>query len=221
MTKQLKTNNMATTKTLYVNNEAVEFEMTALQNTLFEVKRIKKYLIDSDLLVTPGTIAQACEKQFNIIIELSKEPEIKEMQDFEAKVGFNAVLSEMTMQRIQSKADALNQKLLAKLPPMGAFAKHYLQYIDFFKLEIVPGVREIFTEKHTLKADAEMVTQHENLVNSLNYFFKLYPDHSINIILERLYKIDSYNRKCEMKLDYYDPQKIARDWIQLRANNML
>ncbi|MFZ4581539.1 MAG: hypothetical protein ACOYM7_02710 [Paludibacter sp.] len=222
MSKQLKTNNMATTKTLYVNNEAVEFEMTALQNTLNEVKRVKNYLIDSDLLITPGTILQACEKQFNTIIALSKEPEMQKMYDFNEKVGSNDILNEMTLQRINEKGEALNQKLLAGLPPMGKLAKHYLQYINCETMEIVPGVREIFIEKHSIKVDAEMAQQHENLINALNYFFELYPEQPTNLIMERLFKkIGLYEREIEMDLYYYDSQKLCRDWVQLRANNML
>ena len=212
---------LETTKTLFVNMAAVEWELNEIQKTLQDVKRVKQYLIDSDVLVTPETILQGCRGQFHAIIALSKEPELKAMQDFNSKVGSNEILNEMTMQRINEKGEKLNQKLLSGLPAMGQWAKHYLQYINCESMSIVDGVREIFTEKHSIKADIETVTHLENLVNSINYFFQLYPTHSIKVILERLYRIDEFKRTCEMKLDYFDPEKIVRDWISLRVNNML
>jgi hypothetical protein len=206
---------------IYTNFEAVEFEMTALNNTLNEVKRVKQYLIDCEVLVTPETILQACNKQFNTIIALSKEPELIKMQNFNEKVGTNDILSEMTMQRINEKGEAFNQKLLAGLPPMGQWAKHYLQYINCDTMQIVPGVRETFIQKHSIKADAEMFTQHQNLVNALNYFFELYPDTNTKVLMERLFEVDFIKRTCNMNLFLYDSQKFCRDWISLRVNNML
>lgn len=220
-TNNLKTKKMETTKTIFVNNEAVEFEMNELAKTLQEAKRVKQYLIDSELLTTPETILQACNRQFNTIVGLSKEPELKAMQDFNNKVGSNDILNEMTLQRINEKAEKLNQKLLAGLPAMGQWAKHYLQYINCESMSIVDGVREIFTEKHSINVDIETAKQHENLINAFNYFFQLHPDNSIRVILERLYKIDEYKRTCELKLDYFDPQKIVQNWISLRVNNMI
>ena len=219
--KANNSNQFETTKTLYVNIEAVEFEMTALQNTLNEVKRVKQYLIDAEVLTTPETIIQACRGQFHTIIALSKEPELKEMQDFEAKVGYNAVLSEMTLQRINEKAEKLNQKLLAGLPQMNKNANFYLQYINCESMSIVDGVREVFIDKHSIKVDIQTANHLENLVNSLNYFFQLHPNHSIKVILERLYRIDEFKRICEPKLDYFDQQNIVRNWISLRVNNQL
>jgi hypothetical protein len=206
---------------IYTNFEAVEFEMTALNNTLNEVKRVKQYLIDMEALVTPETILQASNRQFNTIIALSKEPELKKMHDFNEKVGSNDILNEMTMERINAKAEALNQKLLAGLPAMGQWAKHYLQYINCDTMQIVPGVRETFIEKHSIKADAETATYHQNLINSINYYLAKYPNHNPKVIFERLYKINEFTRNCEMLLDWYDPQKIFRDFVSLRANNQL
>ncbi len=48
-----------------------------------------------------------------------------------------------------------------------------------------------------------------------------YPNHSPKVIFERLYKINEFTRNCEMLLDWYDPQKIFRDFVSLRANNQL
>lgn len=221
--KALETDRQAleTTKTLYVNIEAVQWEMNELAKTLQDVKKIKQYLIDAELLTTPETILQACNRQFNTIIALSKEPELKAMQDFNNKVGSNDILNEMTLQRINEKAEKLNEKLIAGLPAMGQWAKHYLQYINCENMSIVDGVREILTDKHSLKVDIQTANHLENLVNSLNYFFQLHPDHSIKVILERLYRIDEFKRICEIKLDYFDQQNIVRNWISLRANNML
>ena len=212
---------MEKTKTIFVNNGAIAYELAALNTTLIEAKKVKKYLEDSDVLVTPETILQACRNQFNSIVAASKEPELQAMQAFNDKVGSNEILNEMTLQRINEKGEKLNQKLLAGLPKMGINAKHYLQFISMGTMEIVPGVREVLTEKHSLKADAEMVTHHESIVNGLNYFLEKYPNQPIKVILERLYRVDEFNRKAELKLDNYDPQNICRDWIGLRANNML
>ncbi len=208
-------------KTIFVNMDAVEFEMAEIQKTLLEVKRVKQYLIDMEVLVTPETILQACNKQFNTITALSKEPEIQKMYAFNEKVGTNEILNEMTMERINAKAEVLNQKLLGGLPAMGQWAKHYLQYINCDTMQIVAGVREIFIEKHSIKADAEMFTQHQNLVNALNYFFELYPDTNTKVLMERLFEVDFFKRTCNMNLFLYDSQKFCRNWISLRVNNML
>jgi hypothetical protein len=208
-------------KTLFINDEAVNYEMRCLNSTINEARLVKQYLGDRDLLVTPATIIQACNRQFNTIIELSKAPELKEMMDFEAKVGRNEILSEMTMQRINAKANELNAKLLAGLPQMGQFAKHYLKYINFETMEVLPGVKAEFIEKHSIKADAEIVEKHEQLVNSLNYFFTLFPDQDTRHIFERLVRLDVPNRKASLKLDIHDPQKLVLDFVSLRMNDKI
>jgi hypothetical protein len=219
MTNNLKINTMAQKKevVLFTNKDAAEFEMAALNNALNEAKTVKEYLISSEMLVNAETIEQACNKSFDAIIEDFKSKEAEKLSAFEKQFGTMAAITGNSEARLNEEAEKLRAKLLSGLPPIHYQSHYYFEYIDFKTLEVKPEIgKKFFERKNSIIADPEMVRQHQNLIDSLNYFMEKFPQYNINGVT--WYLVDTLEKPCSMKLDVYDPQKNIRDFVSNRIN---
>lgn len=204
---------------LYTNIEAVNYEMAAIDNTLNEVKAVKQYLVDSDVLLTALTIEQACNKSFDAIVANFIETEKSKLKDFEAKFGVLSLISGNSEERLQVEAEKLRSKLIACLPAIHYQSGYYFECIDFETIQIKPEFNEKFFErKNSIIADDEMAQHHQNAVDAYRYFLDKFPDYNTAVVMGLLLKVNFLERTCELNLDAYDPQKQIRDFVYKRIN---
>lgn len=188
----------------------VAYEMKCLEVAKGEANKIKAYLIKSDVLCTPQTIREACNKQFKTIGSDFKQKELAKIAAFEKQFGKIASLDLDSEARINLTVKDFINDLFRGLPAISFLSANYFDYLDYSGAEITVLAeynKAYFEKKHSIV----VLPEHLEAIKCINDMFKKsgLPAHNF---INKFFKFTE-NKTFEINLDLYDTDSKIRNFI--------